>query len=249
MTLPHDWQAQIDEGQRLRGWVVNSFAQVEYLIGDLILRCCAFTEYEEHTRTLPHGAADRIRKTTAMLTSPGPLDPDADDIRAVLEQLAARQDIRNLLVHGFCTIVHTPAGELGFHFQKFHRHPDRQDARLIRTFTLEQLHNERDGQAVFATAALQLFAGIHDRFGWIGPVAADFRGDEPFGGGNSARTSRSAPIRASAPAQQVTKPRHFRRPQPVLERVGVSAGCALVRPVVRLHNRRSRLQLGACGPG
>lgn len=182
MTLPPDWQAQVEEGQGLRGWVVNSFAQVEYLIGDLLLRCRAFAEYEEHTRTLPHGAADRIRKITAMLASPGPLDPEADEIRTVLDQLAARQDIRNLMVHGFCTILHTSANKLGFHFQKFHRQSGRQDARLIRTLTLDQLRNERDGQAAFATAALKLFAHIHDRFGWIGPLASDFRGDEPFDG-------------------------------------------------------------------
>ena len=180
MTLPSDWQQRIDDGQRLRGWLVNSFAQVEYLLGDLILRCRAFPEYEEHTRTLPHGAADRIAKIRAIVAHPGPLDLDADAVRAVIEHLAARQDIRNLLVHGFCTVLYTPKGEMGFHFQKFHRQPDRHDARLIRTFTLEGLQRERDEQMAFATAAVDCFQAMHQRLGWAGPMSDGFYGDAPF---------------------------------------------------------------------
>ena len=50
---------ELEEGQRLRGWIVNAYAQVEYLLGDLILRCRAFPEYEEQTRTFTHSAPTR----------------------------------------------------------------------------------------------------------------------------------------------------------------------------------------------
>jgi hypothetical protein len=180
VTLPSDWQAQIEEAQRLRGWLVNAFAQVEYVLGDLILRCRAFPEYEEHTRSLPHGAAARIAKLRLMLPLHGPLRQDAPELGAVLDQLSGLQDTRNLLVHGFATVLHTPLGEVGFHFQKFHRVPGRQDARLIRTITLTQLQLERDSHAAFATSTIALFARIHARLGWIGPLAEDYGVNEPF---------------------------------------------------------------------
>jgi hypothetical protein len=41
-TPPQGWEDAINEGQRLRGWIANSYAQIEYLLGDLILRCRAF---------------------------------------------------------------------------------------------------------------------------------------------------------------------------------------------------------------
>lgn len=179
MALPERWKDQIEEAQRLRGWIVNSFAQVEYLLGDLILRCRAYPEYVDHTQTLPHGAADRISRVRIILRREGPLAQDAADITAILDHLAAQQDTRNLLVHGFSTVLHTTR-EVGFHFQKFHRQPDRQDARLVRTFTLEGLTRERDDQAAFATLALDKFQVLHRRLGWVGPMSDDFHPDSAF---------------------------------------------------------------------
>ncbi len=180
MTLPGGWAEQIDEAQRLRGWIVNSFAQVEYLLGDLILRCRVFPEYEEHTRTLPHGAADRVAKVRTILTRSGPLDADAQDITAIINRLADQQDTRNLLVHGFATVLHTTEQQLGFHFQKFHRQPDRIDARLVKTFTLEGLRQERANQGAFTSEAVERFQALHRRLGWEGPMSDEFLGDAPF---------------------------------------------------------------------
>lgn len=180
MTLPRNWAVLIDEGQELRGWIVNSFAQVEYLLGDLILRCRAYPEYEAQTRSLPHGATDRIVRVRKIVDKAGPLANDRDELVAVLQHLEDQQDTRNLLVHGFASVLHTPAGELSFHFQKFHRHPDRIDARLVRTFSLDQLRSERERQAAFAEVAVDLFQRIHNRQGWEGPMSDQFFGDRPF---------------------------------------------------------------------
>lgn len=188
MSLPEGWQEQLEDAQRLRGWIVNSFAQVEFLLGDLILRCREFPAYEEHTRTLPHGASDRIARVRTILNRSGPLDPDANDILAILDHLAAQQDTRNLLVHGFATALHTSSEEMGFHFQKFHRQPGRHDARLIRTFTLDGLRREREDQTAFAEAAVGRFQAMHRRMGWEGPMSDEFLGDAPFEAGRCSDT-------------------------------------------------------------
>ncbi|RYF09738.1 MAG: hypothetical protein EOO77_23105 [Oxalobacteraceae bacterium] len=181
MTLPSDIQAQLEEALRLRGWLVNSFAQVEYLLGDLILQCQKFPCYDEHTKTLPHGANTRIERVRAILKISGPLDSDADDLAAILDHLGRQQDTRNLLVHGFTTALYTATGAVGLHFQKFHRQPDRQDARLVKTFTLSNLLKERDEQGKFAKAAVDRFQAVYDRLGWHGPMSDKFRGDQAFG--------------------------------------------------------------------
>ena len=55
-------KADLEEAQRLRGWIANSYAQIEFALGDLILRCREFETYKDMTKSLPHGAPDRVKE-------------------------------------------------------------------------------------------------------------------------------------------------------------------------------------------
>lgn len=105
-------RAIIEQAMHHRGWIANSYAQFEYLLGDLIGRCREFPEYFAHTQTVSHSAAKRIRKVHAMLALGGPLEPFGADLSAAMDVIEANDQIRNLLSHGFCTFHYTPTGTL-----------------------------------------------------------------------------------------------------------------------------------------
>lgn len=159
---------ELEEFQRLRGWIVNSYAQIEYILGDLILRCRQFSQYDELTQTLPHDATKRVKRIRAICLVEGPISVFAPQLNELLAQFEARHEIRNLMTHGFATYQITAEGDSGLSFQKWHRAPDRIDARLLRTFRLHDLMCERDQSVDLAQVGLKLFYRIHSNFGWVG---------------------------------------------------------------------------------
>lgn len=160
----------IEEMQRLRGWISNSYAQVEYILGDIIIRSREWPVYDAQTKTMSHSAAKRISKVRAMLAVDGPLMPFANDLTAIIDRFDERHETRNLLAHGFCEFQWTRSGQAGMQFRKFHRQPDRDDAQLIRTFAPEALAAERKEFTAVATDAVDLYIRINRHFGWIGFV-------------------------------------------------------------------------------
>lgn len=162
--------AIIEEGMRLRGWIANSYAQIEYLLGDLIGRCREFPEYLPHTQTVTHSAARRIKKVRSMVALGGPLEPFGADLVALMDAFEQHDEIRNLLAHGFCTFHYTPTGDAGLMFRKFDRdaatETDDDFALIERTFRLADLQYHREQFVAQADEALRLFGTIHYAFGW-----------------------------------------------------------------------------------
>ena len=162
--------AIINEGTALRGWIANSFAQVEFLLGDLIVRCREFPEYADFTQTISHSAAKRIGKVRSMLNIGGRLAPYAEDLTAMLDTFEGNQGIRNLLAHGFCTFLHTPHDDAGLYFQKFERGDGEAgqvtDVLDHKTFRLIDLRYHKAQMAKQTDDAIILFAKIHADFGW-----------------------------------------------------------------------------------
>jgi hypothetical protein len=167
MTIKESFKDDIEEGQRLRGWIANAYAQIEFLLDDLILRCRAFPEYVADTAKFPHSATERVCCVRKILQKDGPLTPFAADLRSVVDRFGERHDTRNLLAHGFCEYLFTPSGDAGLRFQKWHRQKkDRDYAPLIRTFRLTDLLAERDSLVALSEEALHLLKRVHAHFGW-----------------------------------------------------------------------------------
>jgi hypothetical protein len=165
-----EWIEAVEDGQRLRGWIANAYAQIEYLLGDLIIRCRVFPDYASLTKTFTHSASKRAEKVRKMAIAAGPLAPFARDLLSILDRFEAQHETRNLLAHGFCEFLYTNAGEIGFRFRKFHRQPDRDDARLVRTFTPEAMQAEAVSSIALSQEALSLFSQLHNHFGWAGAL-------------------------------------------------------------------------------
>ena len=169
MELPPEHLIEaIEEGQRLRGWIANGYAQVEYLLGDIITKSQSIQEYQALAGKLPHRIEKRISAVRALLEIEGFFSKYGDEIRWILDAFEAHHETRNLLAHGFCTAYHTPDGDFGLEFRKWHRDGDR-DAEMKRTFRLIDLEYERTQLKHVSQRALTLSYAIHNELGLVGP--------------------------------------------------------------------------------
>lgn len=161
-------QATIEEAQRLRGWIANAYAQIEFFLGDIIVRSLKLAEYENVGQVLPHGSPDRIKRVRRILEFDGVFSEFRVELSAIMDEFESHHETRNLLAHGFCEFLFTPTGDCGLQFRKWHRVPDRQDALLMRTFRLVDLENEKAIVVELSQRALGLFYQIHHRLGLVG---------------------------------------------------------------------------------
>lgn len=162
--------AMIEKAAHLRGWISNSYAQVEYLLGDLVVRCREFSEFDDFTKTISHSAATRVSKIRSMMKVGGALSPYIDDLTVIVDAFAANQDIRNLLAHGFCEFHFTRSGDAGFYFRKFGRgevsEGQAADVLVERTFRLIDLEYYKAQLVAQATHAVATFVKIRSELGW-----------------------------------------------------------------------------------
>lgn len=163
-------QTILATGTEHRGWIANSFAQIEFLLGDLIVRCRAFPQYDLHTQTVSHSAAKRVTKVRAILAIEGPLSPFAETLEPMLAAFADNQEVRNLLAHGYCELHHTPTGDAGFYFRKFDRakadETGNDAAMLEKTFRLVDLEYHRVQMIGLSEHAMNLISNLHVAMGW-----------------------------------------------------------------------------------
>ena len=162
MPINESFITHIEDGQRLRGWITNAYAQIEFLLGDLILRCRTFSEYEAETATLTHSAVKRARQVRRMLQKEGCLRLFATELTSILDRFEERHETRNLFAHGFCVYLYTPDGDAGLQFQMF----DRQDEPQIKCYRFSDLESEMSSLVALSHEAMRLFIRIHRHFGW-----------------------------------------------------------------------------------
>jgi hypothetical protein len=160
----------IEIGTGHRGWIANSFAQIEYLLGDLIVRARQFPNYNLHTQTVSHSAPQRIAKVRLILALEGPLVQFANRLGPLLDAFEQNQAIRNLLAHGYCEFHYTPTGDAGFYFRKFDRAKAEEtgdDAALLeKTFRLIDLEYHRAQLVELSVRVMEVIADVHVTLGW-----------------------------------------------------------------------------------
>ncbi len=168
MALPPEHiQAATEEAQRLRGWIANGYAQVEYLLGDIIIKAFELPEYAELVVRLPHKITNRIDLIEKILATDGFFTPFADEIRWIIEAFILRHETRNILAHGFCTILYTPNEGVGFEFRKWHRDEEQGDVEIIRVYQLVHLEYEKAQLIDVSHRALNLCYEIHHALGRV----------------------------------------------------------------------------------
>jgi hypothetical protein len=155
------------EAQRLRGWISNGYAQVEYLLGDILMKAFELPEYSEFVDRLPHKVGNRIGLIRKILEIDGFFTPLVEEIQWIIDAFELRHETRNILAHGFCTVLHTREGDVGFEFRKWHR-DNQQDIELIKVYRLVDLEYEQAQLIDVSQRALKLGFEIHKVLGLVG---------------------------------------------------------------------------------
>lgn len=156
----------VEEGQRLRGWIANGYAQVEYLLGDIITKALQMPEYQLASARLPHRVDKRIAKVREILAIDGFFSAYRGEIASLIESFENHHETRNLLAHGFCTANHTPDGDFGLEFRKWHRDGET-DREMRKTFRLVDLQYEKAQLTHISQRALHLTSQIHSKLGMV----------------------------------------------------------------------------------
>jgi hypothetical protein len=157
----------IHEAQRHRGWIANGYAQVEYLFGDIIMRAFKLPEYADLVVRLPHRVGNRIELVNKIVEIEGFFKSYGDEIRWVIEAFELRHETRNILAHGFCTVLHTPDDDIGFQFRKWHRDVQN-DVEVIKIYRLVDLEYEKAQLVDVSERALKLSYDIDQALGLVG---------------------------------------------------------------------------------
>jgi hypothetical protein len=164
---PAHLQSAIDEGQRLKGWIANGYAQVEYLLGEIIVRANEMPEYDAIRVRLPHRPEKRIAQVRKIIEAAGFFAQFRDEVEWLIGAFESNQATRHLLLHGFCTAYHTPNDDFGLEFRKWHRDGE-VDTEIIRVFRLSDLEYERVQFTHVAERALALVRQMHGQLGLVG---------------------------------------------------------------------------------
>jgi hypothetical protein len=163
-----DHAAILHSMQQDRGWIVNSYAQVEYLMADTIVRCREFAVYDHLTRTMPYQTSQRATRFARLLEVEGPLSAQRDAFHAVIDHFNEWNERRQFLVHGFATFLWAQNGDAAMRFDRFMPSVEDQFGRrsmVFRPATLSEIRNRTTTEAQLAS---QTFVELHTRLGWVG---------------------------------------------------------------------------------
>ncbi len=160
-------QAEIEEAQRLRGWFLNSYAQIEYLLGAFIVTSIGLPYYQELGADLPHRPRARIERIRKIVALGGPLSNYEAFLEHVVNRFLQWENTRNLLTHGFCEFVFTKKGDRGMRFKRWHREKGqlRPDLKRARDFRIEDLQREVRELTALSVEVVNNLEGIERQFG------------------------------------------------------------------------------------
>lgn len=150
-----------------RGWIVNAFAQVEYLLADTVVRCGELAIYAGADTSLPYRLDQRVGRFAALLPLPGPLGKQRAQFEQVLANFREAEERRQFLVHGFASFHFTRGGDMAMRFDRFmpaRGEPSRRRSMWFRPNTLAEIRRVTSEQTSFALAE---FIALHTRMGWV----------------------------------------------------------------------------------
>lgn len=152
--IPPQWIIDItDRATYLRGRYVTSFAQCDFLLGDLSVRVDKRFRY--HLKK-------KINAAKVMAGSGGALNAYASEFAPLLDSLVARSDVRHWLVHGFMQVMFDKSGN---HLLSYRRFLD--DAENLTTWqcTLSHLEDEVASITIFTQNFVTLCQRIYKDLG------------------------------------------------------------------------------------
>jgi len=165
---PREVVDRINNVQQARGWIISSYSQIEYFLGDIITKSMEMPEYADIDGRLPHGASKRIRRVRQILKKEGFYSQFSKEIAEVIDEFSAHQDVRNLLAHGYADVQHDANNNILCTFRKWHRNQENEDVELVETFFPIHLAYVSEQMKQLSQRSLTVFRATHDALGLVG---------------------------------------------------------------------------------
>jgi hypothetical protein len=103
-----------------RGWLINTYCQVEFLLADLIVKCRKFEGYSDLSKLqLPFGLNNRIQRVRD-LAAADPLLKYREQLEALFSGLLEKEEVRHFFAHGYSVInITTDGKEVGLYVKRY----------------------------------------------------------------------------------------------------------------------------------
>ena len=89
----------------IRGAIIASFSEVEFLVTDLIARCLLHPQYRDLVMgKVPYPLDKRLRLVRHLFVAPGMLHKSSLQALPLLERLSEFEDLRHMMAHGLLTV-------------------------------------------------------------------------------------------------------------------------------------------------
>jgi hypothetical protein len=152
MTEPSELQKSlVKEATYLRGKILTSYAQVEFLLADLSVKL---------DLKFPYRIDARVKAAKRISERPG-FEPYKDELGVVCDQLLEYDELRNMMAHGFLMLTTDKKGKHKFDMRLYQRKSaDTFSLREIET-DIARLRATAEHIVQYVTRAVRLFERIY----------------------------------------------------------------------------------------
>ena len=151
-TEPSDRQkALVDEAIYLRGRIVASYAQVEFLLADLVVKL------DLH---FPYLVDARIKAVKKIAERPG-YEIYREELDRVCDELSQYDELRHFMTHGFLSLTMDRKDNHQFEFLRYQREGDGKFNMLAAKTTIERLRQAAQDIGEYVSHVIGLFERIY----------------------------------------------------------------------------------------
>lgn len=141
----------IEEATYLRGKILTSYAQVEFLLADMSVKL---------DLKFPYRIEARIKAAKRIAERPG-FEAYKDELEVICDELAAYDEMRNLMAHGFLMLTTDKKGQHKFDMKLYQRE-SKETFNLIEVETnIARLRASADHIVDYVKRAVMLFQRIY----------------------------------------------------------------------------------------
>ena len=152
VTEPTEKQkALVDEALYLRGRIVASYAQVEFLLADISVKL---------DLRFPYLIDARIKAVRRIAERDG-YQVYKDELDRVCEELLQYDEIRHFMTHGFLSLTMDRNGNHQFEFLRYERDGQGKFTLLSGKTTIERLRQAADDIGQYVSHVIRLFERIY----------------------------------------------------------------------------------------
>jgi hypothetical protein len=141
----------VDEALNLRGRIVASYAQVEFLLADISVKL---------DLRFPYLVDARIKAVKRIAEREG-YEVYRDELDSVCDELFRYDDIRHFMTHGFLSLTMDRKGNHQFEFLRYQRDGEGKFTLLSGTTTIERLRQAADDIGQYVSHVIRLFERIY----------------------------------------------------------------------------------------